>query len=130
VSERVQLQERVNGLENRMDNVEDLAGRTGQEVAEWRATLNNHNETLNGMGDKIDLFQERVDKRFTEVDKRFTEVDKRFDKLDDRFDKLEAEMRNGFSTLGVGMAQITALLTTHLGTPDEETPAGGADERR
>jgi predicted nucleic acid-binding Zn-ribbon protein len=118
VSELVQLRERVKSLENRMDNVENLAGRTGQEVAEWRATLNNHNKLLNGMGDKIDLFQKRVDQRFTEVDKRF-------DKLESA---LRAEMQKGFTEIGLGMAQITALLNIHLGEPGEETRGGSAGE--
>lgn len=97
-----------------MDNVEDLAGRTGQEVAEWRATLNNHVELLNGMNDKIDLFQDRVDDRFA--------------KLDERFDKLEAKVDKGFTEIGLGMGQITALLNIHLGEPGTETSAGGAGE--
>jgi len=104
-----------------MDDVQDLARRTGEEVANWRDTLNNHTKTLNGMSDKIELFQERVDKSF--------------DQVDERFDKLEGEMRDGFAEverkfelLRKGQEQITNLLTKHLGEPDEETRMDGADE--
>lgn len=40
------------------------------------------------------------------------EHSQKFDALDARMGSLETEMREGFSTVHVGMAQITALLTT------------------
>ena len=120
MSELVQLQERVKGLEDRTD-VEGLARGTDRDVADWRTTLNNHTDLLNGMGDKIDLFQERVDKRFTrleaKVDANFTMVDANFTKMEDKFELLRK-----------GQDQITKLLTRHLGEPDEEMRAGDADE--
>jgi hypothetical protein len=93
MSDLAQLEKRVTRLERRMDEVHDLASRTGQEVADWRPTLKNHTKTLNAMNEKIDLFQTRVD---------------------GRFDKLESEMREGFTKTALGFAQINALLTTHL----------------
>jgi hypothetical protein len=33
--------------------------------------------------------------------------------------ELRSEVREGFTKVGLGMAQITALLTTHLGRSDE-----------
>lgn len=94
-----------------MEDVEGLARNTDREVADWRTTLSRHNKTLNAMGDKIDLFQKRVDERF--------------DKLES---DLRAEMRKGFTEIGLGMGQITALLNIHLGEPGKETSAGDAGE--
>lgn len=59
-----------------------------------------------------------VDQRFvrleTEMRDGFVSVDQRFVKLetdmDQRFVALESEVRDGFSKVGLGMAQITALL--------------------
>jgi uncharacterized coiled-coil DUF342 family protein len=121
VSQIAELDRRVTRLEERMDDVHDLASRTGQEVAEWRTTLNNHTKTLNAMSDQLNG---------------------RFDKVDERFDKLEAEMRDGFAKadknfakveekfklLHEGQDRITKLLTRHLGEPDDGTHAGGADD--
>jgi hypothetical protein len=35
------------------------------------------------------------------------------------FARVDTEMREGFSVLAIGQAQITALLTAQLGDPDE-----------
>ena len=93
-----------------MDNVEDLAGRTGQEVAEWRATLNNHTELLNAIrDDHVDQGKELV-------------------KLKVELADVRSEMRKGFGKLAKGQELITDLLTRHLGDADKEPPAGGAGE--
>lgn len=128
MSQIAELEPRVKRLEERMDDVHDLASRTGQEVADWRTTLNNHTNTLNAMSDQING--------------RFNKVDDRFDKVDKRIDKLEAEVRDGFAKadknfakveekfklLHEGQDRITKLLTRHLGEPDDGTHAGGADD--
>lgn len=102
-----ELDRRVTSLEGRMDDVEKLARGTGQEVADWRATLNNHTKLLNAMGEKIDLFQKQVN---------------------GRFEKVETEMRDGFTLLHRGQDQITQLLTRALGETDDGMTAGGADD--
>jgi hypothetical protein len=114
VTALAELRDRVTHLEARVDEVEGLARGTDREVADWRETLNNHTQTLNAMGEKIDLFQERVDDR----------LDKFEAKVDEGFAKVEKK----FKLLHQGQEQITQLLTSHLGEPDEETRAGGADE--
>jgi hypothetical protein len=118
VPELAELDVRVTQLEERMDGVEDLARGTGQEVADWRGTVNGHTKTLNAMSEKIDLFQKRIDER---LDKAETEVRK-------EFADVRSEMRKGFGKLAKGQELITDLLTKHLDAPDEETRAGGADE--
>lgn len=92
-----------------MDNVEDLAGRTGQEVAEWRATLNNHTKLLKAIRD------DHVDqgKHLTGLEAKVT--------------RLEAKVDEKFEILHKGQKQITELLTRHLGEPDDETRADGAE---
>jgi oligoendopeptidase F len=86
-----------------VDEVQDLARCTGEEVANWRQTLDGHTKLLNA------IRKDHVDQS-------------------KRLDKLEAEMRNGFGELAKGQELITGLLTRHLNEPDEETRAGGADE--
>lgn len=86
-----------------MDDVHDLAS--------------NHTKTLNAMNDKINLFQARVDERFVRVDERFTELES---EMRGGFTRLESEMREGFTKLGLGQAQITALLTMHLRESEKE----------
>jgi hypothetical protein len=46
----------------------------------------------------------------------------RFDGLEGRFDGLETEMRDGFSVLNAGMAQIPAMLTTLIGDAGRNGP--------
>lgn len=41
------------------------------------------------------------------------------DEIPLRVTRLEHEMREGFTTVHLGMAQITAILTTELNKPDE-----------
>jgi SMC interacting uncharacterized protein involved in chromosome segregation len=110
VSELAQLTKRVSRLEERMDDVQDLAGRTGQEVAGWRTTLNNHTRLLNTIKeDQADL-RKKVEDGFAKVDENFAEVEKKFQQLHQ------------------GQERITKLLTRHLGEPDQEPHTGGADE--
>lgn len=100
-----------------MDDVQDLARRTGEEVADWRDTLNGHTKTLNA------LRKDQVDqgKRLARVEK---EVHAGFDQTNENFTEVEKK----FDLLFQGQDRITKLLTRHLGGPDEETRASGADE--
>jgi chromosome segregation ATPase len=91
---------------------------------------------------RVDEKFAKVDEKFAEVDERFDKVDEKFAKVDERFDKLETKVDKGFAKVDKGFAQvedkfallhegqerITELLTQHLGEPDDETSAGGADE--
>lgn len=101
-----------------MDNVEGLAGRTGQEAAGWRTTLDNHTKMINAWGEQLNARFDRVDARLGQLEAK---VDREM--ADVRFD-----MRKGFGKLASGQELITQLLNRHLGEPSEETPAGGADE--
>lgn len=111
-----------------MDDVQDLAGRTGQEVADWRATLNNHTDTLNAMSDKIDHFRQALRAEmldgFAKVNENFVKVNENFAKVDENFAKVEEK----FALLHEGQNQITKLLNRHFGEPDEEPRAGGTGE--
>jgi len=78
-----------------------IVRRVDRDVAELSLKLDGHIKVLNAL-------------RETQLEhgEKLREHDARFDRLEIRFDGLEREMRNGFSTLAVGMAQITALLTS------------------
>jgi chromosome segregation ATPase len=65
-----------------------------------------------------------LETRFTGIETRFTGIETRFTGIEGRFDGLETEMREGFSVLNVGMAQITAMLTTLIGNSGQNGPAG------
>jgi flagellar capping protein FliD len=55
-----------------------------------------HTQVINGWGEQLNG---RIDR-----------LDTRMDRLDARMDGLEREVRDGFSTMATGLAQITALL--------------------
>ena len=91
-----------------MSDVRHLARRAGWEVGALRART----RVLNA------LRQTQVDQG-EEIRTGFARVDGELDDLRVEVRELRAEMREGFSVLAVGQAQITALLTTHQGKPDE-----------
>ena len=101
-----ELAERVTRLERRMDEVHDLASSTDREVAGWRGVLKNHTIVLNGMSERLDQFERKVDKRFDKVE---AEMHERF-----------TQMREGFTKLGLGQAQITALLNIVIDKSDDK----------
>ncbi len=76
-----------------------------QRVAALRSELGAHTRSLNAL-------------RQTQVEQGH-EMREGFAKVEERFVKVETEMREGFSVLAVGQAQITALLTAQLDEPGE-----------
>jgi DNA repair ATPase RecN len=107
-----ELVERVTHLEERMDDVEYLARKTSEEVAEWRGTLSRHTDVVNAASERIDNLRR-------EVNERFDKVDQRFDKVETEMREGFTEMREGFTTLALGQAQITALLNIAIGEDEE-----------
>jgi hypothetical protein len=95
-----------------MSEVCHLAGGASWEVGALCVELRSHTRVLNA------LRQTQVEQGQDIVELR-TEVRTGFARIDGELDDLRAEMREGFSVLAVGQAQITALLTTHLGEPGE-----------
>jgi hypothetical protein len=107
-----------------VDDVQDLARRTGEEVADWRDTLNGHTKTINAIrDDQVDQGKKlaRVEK---EMHAGFAEMNENFAKVDENFAKVQKK----FDLLHQGQDRITKLLTRHLDAPDEETRAGDTDE--
>lgn len=120
----VRLEERVTKLEERMDDVHRLASDTGQEVATWRTTLNNHTKMIKAIrDDQVDHGKKlaRVEK---EMHAGFARVDENFAKVDENFAKVEKK----FELLRRGQEQIAELLTRHLDEPADDTHEGGAEE--
>jgi chromosome segregation ATPase len=100
------LAERVTALESQVREIRAdaaaarvLAGAADRDVSEFKQILNGHTRTLNAL-------------RETQVEQgdRLTNVEGRLTRLEDKVDTMQHEMRQGFSTMNVGMAQITALL--------------------
>jgi hypothetical protein len=136
VTQLAELETRVTRLEERVDDVHDLARRTGEEVATWRATLNNHGNMINALGDHIDARFDRVEAEMragfanvrsevrAEVANVRSEMRDGFAMANENFAKIEGK----FTLLHQGQEQIAELLTRHLGEPDERTRAGDAGE--
>lgn len=78
-----------------------LAGGADRDVSELRATLNGHTRVLNAIGETQREHGVRLNHLERKVDDGFT------------------EMRDGFTKLNLGQAQITALLNVALNRPDE-----------
>ncbi|HET9138587.1 hypothetical protein [Actinophytocola sp.] len=110
------LPERVTRLERQMKRcrvdstaARVLASAADRDVAEFRTTYHCPTKVLNAL-------------RETQLahDEKLKQHDTRFDRLETKFDELEAKMTDGFSTVAVGQAQITALLTIAIGKSEGE----------
>jgi chromosome segregation ATPase len=112
MSEPAELERRVSRLETEMSEVCHLARGASWEVGALRADLRSHTRVLNA------LRQTQVDQG-EEMRTGFARVDGELDDLRAEVGDLRAEVREGFSVLAVGQAQITALLTTRQGEPEE-----------
>jgi hypothetical protein len=90
----------------------ELASGAYEDLSRVQLALNAHFHVLNAL-------------RETQLDhgRRLDSLEGRFDRLEGRFDRLESEMREGFSVLNLGMAQITAMLTTLIGDAGQNGPA-------
>jgi hypothetical protein len=119
VSEPENIPERVTRLEYQVAEARKdaaaariLAGGADRDVSELRATLNGHTRVLNAIGET----QREHGVRLNHLER----------KVDDGFAEMRAEMRDGFTgmrevytKLNLGQAQITALLNVALNRPDE-----------
>jgi hypothetical protein len=104
----------------------ELASGGYEELSRVQLALNAHFRVLNALRETQLDHGRRLDsleRRFTGLEGRFDGLEGRFDGLERRFDGLESEMREGFSVLNVGMAQITAMLTTLVGNAGQNGPA-------
>jgi polyhydroxyalkanoate synthesis regulator phasin len=124
VTNVAELDRRVTKLEERVDDIQDLARQTGEEMAGWRTTLNNHTKLLNAIRDDV-VDQGKV---LADQGKKLARVEKEmhagFARIDDNFTEVEKK----FAVLYRGQDQITRLLTRALGEPDDGTTAGGAGD--
>ena len=100
------LEARVTHLEHSVADVRRdaaaarvLAGAADRDVSEFRQELNAHTKTLNAL-------------RETQLEhgKRLDTLETKFDAMDRKIDAMDRKMTDGFSTVAVGMAQITALI--------------------
>jgi chromosome segregation ATPase len=111
----------------------ELASGAYEDLSRVQLALNAHFRVLNALretqldhGRRLDSLEGRFDRlegRFDGLEGRFDGLEGRFDGLEGRFDRLESEMREGFSVLNLGMAQITAMLTTLIGDAGQNGPA-------
>lgn len=79
-----------------------LAAGAHGDVADFKAVQQRHTQVINGWGEQLNA---------------------RLNGVSTRIDGLETEMREGFSTLATGMAQITALLKGQ-DEPGDDSAAG------
>ncbi|MGH3687095.1 MAG: hypothetical protein ACRDQY_19955 [Pseudonocardiaceae bacterium] len=85
-----------------------LASGADHDVSEVRAELRAHTQALNALREvQLELG--------AEMRERFAEQDHEMHEQRQEMRQLGKEVREGFTTLATGMAQITALLTDHSG---------------
>jgi hypothetical protein len=108
LSELDEIRDRVTRLEGQMAEIRAdaaaarvLAGAADRDVAEFRGELRAHRSLLNAL-------------RETQLEQGQLLADHGV-----RLDRLERKVDEGFTKVGLGMAQITALLTDHLGRPGQ-----------
>ena len=127
MSEPNEIHERVTRLEYQMvDARKDaaaarvLAGAADRDVSEMHAQLRAHTRTLNALretqlehGDRL----AGVEGQLGGVEGRLGGVEGQLGGVEGQLGGLERKVDDGFGMVGVGMAQITALLT-----PEQEKP--------
>lgn len=119
------LEDRMTRLEREVDEVRQLASGAHEDVATVQATLRAHIGTLEalhenqrGMQKDITVLRKDVDGLRKDVDGLRKDVDTGFTEMRTEFAHVRGEMREAFTTLNLGMSQITALLT--IATKDKE----------
>jgi hypothetical protein len=106
--ERVtKLEQQMTEVNRKADDAITLARGADRDVADFRTELRAHRKSLEALRDtQIDMLS---DMRQMKSDMLYMKTDMLQVKTD--MHEMKTEMREGFSKVGVGMAQITALLT-------------------
>ena len=118
MSELAKLDERVTRLEREMGDVRKLAASASAEVGDVHARLRAHTKSLEALRKtQVEQGQE-MRAGFAAIDQRFASLT---GEMNGRFATLEGEMREGFAKVGVGMAQINALLKIVIDQSDDES---------
>lgn len=99
------LDARVTKLEREMPEARKLASDASKEVGDVRTQLRAHTKLLQAL-------------RETQVEQG-KEMRQGFAEVSQEFARLEGEMRQGFSVMAVGMAQITAQLAIAIDQSEE-----------
>jgi DNA-binding protein H-NS len=127
VSEPDNIPERVSRLEHSVAEARKdaaaariLAGGADRDVSEMRTELKAHTKLLNALREtQVEQGKEIRDLR-TELRAEMREGDASIRaEMREGDASIRAEMREGFAKMGVGMAQITALLTIAIDKPEE-----------
>ena len=114
------LEARVTALENEMRIVRQdaaaarvLAVGADRDVADLKIKLDAHTKVLQALRETQLEHGERlsgVETRLDRVETRLDRVETRLSGMETRLSGMETEMRQGFATLGAGMAHVTTLL--------------------
>lgn len=110
--EVVRLREQVALSSSDAAGARVLAAGADRDVSEVRAELRAHTQALNALRE-TQLEQGRA---IAGLDQRVTGLDQKVAGLDQKVAGLDQKVTEGFATLGVGMAQITTLLTGMAGS--------------
>ena len=113
--EVVRLREQVALSSSDAAGARVLAAGADRDVSEVRAELRAHTQALNALRE-TQLEQGRA---IAGLDQRVTGLDQKVTGLDQKVTGLDQKVTEGFATLGVGMAQITALLTGMAGSEQD-----------
>lgn len=92
-----------------------LAAGADRDVSDVRAELRAHSRVLHALRET----QLEHDRRFRGLEGRFDGLEGRFDGLGQRLTAFEGQTREGFAMMGVGMAEIVAILRRIEGDADD-----------
>lgn len=114
------LEDKIDGLENRIDVLDERTQNLSNEMASFRAEVN---QRFLSIDQRLDSFRSEIEQRFdsfrSEMEQRFdsfrSDIDKRFDSLNERFDKLTEQMVSNIKwtvgTIALFGTIITVLIT-------------------
>jgi hypothetical protein len=122
MSESEGIPERVTRLEHEMLEVRAdakaarvLAAGADHDVSRVESVLRAQKSLIEALRETQVEQGQRIDEGFAKMDEGFGEIRSKFAMVDEGF----GEMRSKFATVGLGLEQITALLTDEMNKPDK-----------
>lgn len=125
------VQTTLRGYTGVLNAIRDDQVEQGKELAKVRAEVKGVRAEVTDVRAEVESVKAEVTDVRAEVGNVRAEVESVRAEVRDGFAKADenfTEVERKFATLRQGQEQITDLLTRHLGEPDEEASAGGADE--
>jgi uncharacterized coiled-coil protein SlyX len=117
----VEHDRRLSKMEFEMGGVRKLVRKTSEDVADIKITLTAHSDILAEHTAVLDAHTAKLHAHTKSMEALQ-------ESMVERFDKVDQKMREGFSKMAVGMAQMTAMLTIAMGQSEKPDDRGGAGD--